>query len=716
MITTMAHRIAKARQDLGMTQQELASRLCVTNKAVSRWETGTGTPDISLLLPLSRILGISLSQLLDDKTGPVPDSYASSLSLNRKQPARTDAASDQTEIIRIDTDNTLPLSPYLFGHNLEHTRACISGGLSAQMLRNRKFAGKPSRNEGCAAEWFAIGGKNALFILDEDNTYFYDAPYTRHLFSGTMKRKNETQAMVVQGLTENACCGIGQQGLFVRAGRTYELRITARTVHPLPLTVSLTDRSGSRVLAQKEILLDSGDWQTCGFTLTPDADQEEASLRCFFTGRARVIFGALSMLPEGHFHGMRRDVIECLKEIGVSILRWPGGNFAGEYRWQDGLLPVDQRAPLQSFMEMETQPYSQGYDNHEIGTDEFMALCREIGAEPFLTINLAWASPEENAAWVEYCNGGTETVYGRLRAERGYPEPYHVRFWSLGNEMGYGHMEGPSTPESYASLARRQAKAMLAVCPDLQLFSSGPYPNADWAEKSARELKDLVGSTSLHYYAYTNLDYSDREAAERTCQSILAAPREVYSLLHEMRACLGSGLHISFDEWNYWYSWFRPSSTAEALYAAGILHLLLQESGPMDIPVCCYFQPVGEGAILVGPDDCSLTPTGQIFSLMKAHRGGRLCPLPQKEAPDCAATVRDGILTVTLLNTDLHTSRSFVLQLQGTAREGLLLFCDSLLPHSVFTCSPLRIQSGEDGFRAELPPHSAALVQFELKE
>lgn len=130
-------------------------------------------------------------------------------------------------------------------------------------------------------------------------------------------------------------------------------------------------------------------------------------------------------------------------------------------------------------MENETQPFTHGYDMHEIDTDDFIALCREIGAEPFLTINAAWDSPEVCAAWVEYCNGPAESKYGRLRAQRGHQEPYNVKWWSLGNEMGYGHMEGANTPDGYASLVETHARAMLKVTPDLKFVSSGPYPNQE---------------------------------------------------------------------------------------------------------------------------------------------------------------------------------------------------------------------------------------------
>lgn len=113
-----------------------------------------------------------------------------------------------------------------------------------------------------------------------------------------------------------------------------------------------------------------------------------------YTEQAQLLIGAVSMMPDNHFHTMRRDTVEKLKEIGVRLLRWPGGNFAGEYRWQDMFLHPDRRAPMEGYMENETQPFTHGYDMHEIDTDDFIALCREIGAEPFLTINAAWDSPK----------------------------------------------------------------------------------------------------------------------------------------------------------------------------------------------------------------------------------------------------------------------------------------------------------------------------------
>lgn len=726
---TMAEQIMRARKKAGLTQRELAKQLNVTNKAVSRWETGGGMPDIFQLVPLCRILDLSLQELLDGVEEGLGKQFISSLLIHQtadeNKNDKTQAPEDRA-VVCPQIHWQMPTSPYIFGHNLEHTRACIYGGLSAQVLRNRKFAGKPSGSDGCAAEWIPVGAKHTLYVLDSDNGTHTSVAYTYHkeigeemMGTGKMNRRNECQALDVQLLKENHICGIRQEKLDLRACE-YKLRIIAKASDLVEIRVVLmendiendieNDLENAKTLMYRFILR-PGDWQKENFSMQiPKAGMY--SLTITFSKRARVTFGVLSMLPFDHFHGMRRDVIECMKEIGVKMLRWPGGNFAGEYRWQDGLLDVDERAPLEAYMENETQPYTNGYDYNEVGIDEFIALCREIGAEPFLTINLANASPKENAAWVEYCNGATDTRYGRLRAQRGHKDAYQVRYWSLGNEMGYGHMEGPMTPGQYVMLASRQMKAMLDVSPDLQLFSSGPYPSEEWGTKSAKVLAENVQYASLHHYTYVPLDYSSDEAAKNTCQAIMDAPKEAYRLMQEMRMCLGNQIHISFDEWNCWYAWYRPSSAAEGLYAAGMLQLFLQKSNEMDMPVCCYFQPIGEGAIEIKGNHCRLTATGQVFSLLKAHCGGALCPCPKNN--NVVATIKDNIVTISLLHIGQESPRVFRIRMRGELLNANVLCADSLLPHSRFEKKTLSISEAEGVFEVILPPHSVARVQFRV--
>jgi len=615
--------------------------------------------------------------------------------------------------LTIDTSSPEYLSPYIFGHNLEHTRACISNGLSAQMLQNRKFAGKPSRNQGVAARWFGIGGKT-LFLSDGAE------PYTQHICLKDMIRRNELQTQVIQNMTAGSVAGIGQYGIAVESSRKYEIRTVTKVSKPITLMVEIGDRDGGKVYASRELRLSpSEDWAVNEFEMTASASDADAVIRYTFTEQAELTFGALSMMPADHFHGMRKDVVENLKAIGPAILRWPGGNFAGEYRWKDGLLDADRRGPLGAATEIETQPYTDGFDFHEVNTDDFIALCREVGAEPFLTINLAWNTPEESAQWVEYCNGTSDTEYGRIRAERGFEEPFNVKFWSLGNEMGYSHMEGPTGPSGYADLASKHARAMLDRSPGLNIFSSGPYPNDDWAANSAARLGDKAQYVSLHRYygPSSGFHYSTDEDVRNTYCEIVSSQENIFGVAEEMRECLdrtGIKLHISFDEWNQWYSWYRPSCVSEGIFTAKFIHGIMNLSTPLDIPVCCYFQPVGEGAIMITPTTSRLSANGQVFEMMKTHKNGKLCRISGSDKYLAAATLKGKILTVTLINDSYDRTENLELPIKGKLRNARVLSSDDVRPYTYFSESELNVISGKKSFKVSLPPHSVAALEIEL--
>ncbi|MBQ8519421.1 MAG: hypothetical protein IJ455_07480, partial [Agathobacter sp.] len=266
----------------------------------------------------------------------------------------------------------------------------------------------------------------------------------------------------------------------------------------------------------------------------------------------------------------------------------------------------------------------------------------------------------------------------------------------------------------YAPLAKMQAKAMLEVSPELELFSSGPYPNQEWADKSAKVLASEVQYASLHYYSKTSQNYSTLKDVEETCKEIFSAPETNLEVIKQMRECLGNGIHISFDEWNCWYAWYRPSSAAEGIYAAKMLHMLMHESERLDVPVCCYFQPVGEGAIEIGPNESLLTGIGQSFSFLKSHRGGLLCRIDSMNEFEAAATVKEGILTVTLINTDLNNSKVFMLNKCGQIMSAEVLSSEGLLPHSRFEKMDLTVTSEKGMFKAELPAHSIAKITMKI--
>lgn len=690
--------IAQMRRAMGYTQEELGRRLNVTAPAISKWERGLSFPDVSLLNRLVNELKISVAELLNgERARPLENS---SLRNDSERQVSGNVFAEGDVSLTLSSRNDSVVSPYLFGNNVEHTRSAVSGGLSAQMLRNRKFVGNPGSMLGVALEWFPIG----------ERTFCQFAKgYTHHIKEKYhMRRSMEHNSQRVCSFSGTEESGVGQHGLSVVSGREYEFAAVVTSNADVTLTVRLTARGGGTVLAEAVFpIRRSEEWTRYTAALSPAGTDPDADLRITFTTAAAVTFGALSLLPTDHFHGMRRDVIALMKEMGIKVLRWPGGNFAGEYSWFDGLLPVDERSPFESYLHFLTQPHTFGYDNHEINTDDFIALCREIGADPYITTNLAWNTPEESAAWVEYCNGDESTEYGRMRAERGHPEPYHVMLWSLGNEFGYGHMEGDNTAYGYTLLAEENAKKMLEVCPNLSLCAAGPYPEERWAQYSARPLKDRVPMVSLHYYAQSFPTFLDPEKLRSEYEECLSGVEEARSKIRELREQIDPSQKICFDEWNLWFAWFRPSGVIEGIFTALMYHMIIGEAQRSGIDLACQYEAVNESAILVTPERAILTATGQAISVVGNHAGGFL-----RHASDCAVvTERDGTLTATLINPLFDRPKRFRIPLCGEDLAGELYRGDDIYPHSRFAICPLPFVREGESVSVELPPHSLACLR-----
>ena len=686
--------ISRRRADLGLTQAQLAQRLDVTDKAVSKWERGKSLPDVALLSRVAAELRVSVVELLSGESMNV----ARSSNLDEADGWEREADQATPLTLQRKAPEDLLVSPYLFGSNLEHTRSCLYTGLSAQMVRNRKFAGKPTACEGCAMEWFPLG-KRAVFALDE--------PYTRHGEGYHMKRTTECNSVSIFNPFQGETAGMGQHGIAISQGQPYLFGMVVKTQNPIEFAVSLTDRAGKEVYCRTTFTGEGADWTRFEVELTPQAADPDADLRICWEEAGHVCVGAISLLPKDHFHGMRRDVVEAMKELGIKVLRWPGGNFAGEFNWMDGLLPVDMRAPFQSYLGLETQPHTMGYDYSEINTDDFIALCREIGAEPFITINPCWNTPEENAAWVEYCNSDASTPYGKLRAQRGHQEPYNVQLWSLGNEFGYGHMEGDNTPSGYCQIALENGKKMLEASPNLSLCSSGPYPNKEWAELSAKPLGGISQMISQHYYGYAP-HYTSLATVEEEYNRCLASVSRMRDLLHQSRQWLEPSTRISMDEWNVWYAWYRPSSVTDGIYAALALHMLMEEAEKSGIALACHFQAVNEGMLCVKPDHVSLTAQGQVFSRMNRwHMGNRLCSASQEAV---VSVDREGRMAVTVVNAAFRCEKPVDFSSFGPCGEAVLFSSDTVLPPSEFTVTDVLEQAAGGTF--QMPPHSVLFMHF----
>lgn len=682
---------------MGYTQEDFGKILGVTGKAVSKWERGLSCPDVSLLNQIAVELKVSIAQLMDGKADNVTLS-SNSIQKNDDGSVRRHESHCHVELCQSMALGTV--SPYLFGNNLEHTRSCVCGGISAQMLRNRKFVGKPSAMEGVAQEWYVIGEKTYCSFAE---------PYTHHVSEHYhMHRNVECNSQRISNYVQDEVSGIGQHELSVSACETYEVAVVLQAVLDMELMVQLTSRDGKKVYAGKKLFVQKGEaWERYVVTLTPTESDSDADFRITFDKKGCVTLGCVSLMNAKNFRGLRLDVIEAMKEIGIKLLRWPGGNFAGEYNWFDGLLPVDERAPFESYMNLETQPHTMGYDFHEINTDDFIALCREIGAEPYLTINLAWNTPAENAAWVEYCNGDETTEYGRIRAQRGNPKPYNVMLWSLGNEFGYGHMEGDNSTCGYARLARENGKRMLEICPNLTFCSSGPYPNREWADHSARPLSDISSMISFHFYN-KEPQYADLSKLRAEYERCMGAVNRARNNLREIHDMVDGRVKISFDEWNVWYAWYRPSCVIDGVYTALMMHMIIGEAQTSGIALACQFEAVNESAIKVTKQGVSLTAAGQALALMKHHVNGIL----RFASDGVVATEKDGVTTITAVNASYDIPQKISFENKGKNVSAKLYEGTSLLPHSYFSIRDLVINTNGELFEFELPPHGMAMIQY----
>lgn len=278
--------------------------------------------------------------------------------------------------------------------------------------------------------------------------------------------------------------------------------------------------------------------------------------RCVYTG----IFEPGH--PSADDRGFRGDVLDLVRELGVSVVRYPGGNFVSGYRWEDGVGPVADR-PTRLDLAWHT------IETNAFGTDEFMAWCREAGAEPMMAVNLGTRGMQEALDLLEYCNHPGGTRLSDLRRANGAAEPHDVRLWCLGNEMDGDWQIGAMSATEYGALAARTARAMRLVDPRIELVAcgsshSGMATFGSWEATVLEQCYDTVDYVSLHSY-YDPLEKSVPEFLagavdlDRSIEEVVATADHVAARLRSRKR-----LKLSVDEWNVWYvSRWDPASVTE---------------------------------------------------------------------------------------------------------------------------------------------------------
>jgi len=255
--------------------------------------------------------------------------------------------------------------------------------------------------------------------------------------------------------------------------------------------------------------------------------------------------------PTADEDGFRTDVLALTRELGVSSVRYPGGNFVSGYRWEDGVGPVGQRPARHDLAWHSTDP-------NTIGLDEFMAWAKKAEVEPMYAINLGTRGVEEALDVLQYANAPQGIALSDLRAANGSPEPHGIRMWCLGNEMDGPWQTGHKTAEEYARLATETARAMRQEDPDLELIACGSSNSqmptfGAWEKAVLTEAYDHVDMISAHvYYSEKDDDQASFLASADDMDQFIDA---VVATADHVRATLkrDKRIMISFDEWNVWY-------------------------------------------------------------------------------------------------------------------------------------------------------------------
>lgn len=433
----------------------------------------------------------------------------------------------------------------------------------------------------------------------------------------------------------------------------------------------------------------------------------------------RCIYGGLyeEGSPLSDDRGFRQDVLSLLRELRLGVLRWPGGNFASNYHWQDGTGPKDAR-PRRPELAWG------GEESNRFGTDEFVAYCAELGTEPYICLNMGTGTLQEALDWVEYCNSAADTYWSQQRRENGHAAPYRVKYWALGNEM-YGDWQvGALSPEEYVHEATRWARAIRMLDPEAKLASCGMNGWSSWDGVVIDGMAAQVDYHSIHIYTgsddyWTNvLQPHQAERAIMSTQALLRRAAYLQKLADPPR--------IAYDEWNVWFrqltggleerytfadalavgtylnifirncNWVRMASLAQLVNAIAPVVTSPDAAAvqPIYYPVLLHAQAALDLAVDVHVDGATVQPELPPGASPWPHRIADLGPFTLVDAAASVTSDNDRV-AVTLVNRSPEAEAARVL-LRDFSVDG---------PAAIKT-----LTAGGDGERRVLPEVATALL------
>lgn len=352
--------------------------------------------------------------------------------------------------------------------------------------------------------------------------------------------------------------------------------------------------------------------------------------RCIYNG---LFVGEDSDIP--NTKGMRNDVVAALKNIKIPVLRWPGGCFADEYHWKDGIGPKESRK------KMINTHWGGVVEDNSFGTHEFMELCHQLGCEPYINGNVGSGTVQEMSEWVEYLTFDGTSPMAALRAENGRTEPWKVKYFGVGNEnWGCG---GNMRPEDYAALYRR-FQTYVRNYGDNKIFRIACGPNVDdynWTEKVMEIAAPFMDALTLHYYTVPNVWDKKGSATEfddaeyyRTVSRALRMNELISNhtqIMNKFDPEHRVGLIV--DEWGTWFDvepgtnpgfLYQQNTMRDAMVAAATLNIFNQHSDRVIMANLAQTVNVLQSVILTEGDKMLLTPTYHVFDLYKGHQDATL--------------------------------------------------------------------------------------------
>jgi alpha-N-arabinofuranosidase len=446
--------------------------------------------------------------------------------------------------------------------------------------------------------------------------------------------------------------------------------------------------------------------------------------------------------PIPNTRGIRNDVVAALGKIKAPVVRWPGGCFADEYHWRDGVGPRERRP------KMVNTTWGGVVENNHFGTHEFFDLCGQIGAEPYVCGNVGSGTVREMMEWVEYMTFDGDGPMAALRRQNGRDKPWKLRFFSVGNESwGCG---GGMFPEYYADLFRQYSR-FVKNYGDNKLYRVACGPNRDdthWTEVLMQRLPPRqANGLALHCYV-TDRDRTATDFEEAGWFRMLKGALEQDAILQKHEAIMDRydpqrRIDLVYDEWGTWYKvepgthprfLHQQNTLCDAVFAGVTLNILNRHCRRVKMANIAQMVNVLQAMILTDGPKMLLTPTYHVFDMYQVHQDATLLPTdvtgPLYASGDetipalSASASRDkaGKIHVTLCNLDPRQAASVGIEVAGaavTGAGGRVLTAKAMNAHNTFdapetvTPVPLKgIRRQGDALLVDLPARSVAVLEL----